>query len=349
MNAPSTTLTRRDLAEKGIDALDPAKLATADVHHRAGQGVSQVNLPQVVEVAKFMAVAGQGVPKHCRENVGICLRITFQAVEWQMSPFSVADMSFIVNDRIAYMSQLIHAVVEARAPLQHRLECKYDGEGLERSCTVIGQFTTGDTREYTSPMIKDIKTKNSPLWKDDPDQQLFYFASRSWARKWCPDVLLGVYTREELADQAPFEPDAGSGLHARLTGGADRSAEGHSPEHARAELDQVAGSGKTIEGDAVLVDDADKAGGKRTKAKKGKAEPATDDDSKVAAAMPKNPAEYAVFAKKWIDEMTDADALAARWDAERPLRNNCGLTEADRNPIMAQMKERREQIEAAGQ
>jgi hypothetical protein len=38
-------------------------------------------------------------------------------------------------------------------------------------------YTDGSVRTYTSPMIKDIKVKNSPLWTADPDQQLFYFAS----------------------------------------------------------------------------------------------------------------------------------------------------------------------------
>jgi hypothetical protein len=342
------TLTKRDLIEQGVDALDPEKLAIATVEHQPAHGVSQVNLPQVVEVAKFMSASGQGVPPHCRGNVGICLRLTFQAVEWQMSPFSVADMSFIVNDRIAYMSQLIHAVIEARAPLQHRLDVKYEGEGVDRTCTVIGHFTSGDTREYTTPKFKDIRTKNSPLWKDDPDQQFFYYASRSWARKWCPDVLLGVYTREELAEIQPFggEGEAGSGLHARLSGAA-KSEEGHSAKHAVEEINKIQGGGPVIDNDAVVVDEPT-AGGKKGNAKKGKGEeakaPARPDEAPPADQSPKNPTQYTAHAKAWIAASTDAAVMDKRWNDERAMRNNCGLTSDDREPIQDLLIDQREKL-----
>jgi hypothetical protein len=348
MNAPTKTLTKRDLIEGGVDVLDPEKLALANVEHQPAHGISQVNLPQVVEVAKFMATSGQGVPQHCRGNVGICLRITFQAVEWQMSPFSVADMSFIVNDRIAYMSQLIHAVIEARAPLQHRLDVKYEGEGADRTCTVIGHFTSGDTREYTTPKFKDIRVKNSPLWKDDPDQQFFYYASRSWARKWCPDVLLGVYTREELAEIQPFggEGEAGTGLHARLSG-SKTPEEGHSHEHAVNEINKIQGGGTVIEGDAVVTDEP-KPDGKKGKAKKGKGEeakaPAKPDETPPTDQPPKNPTQYAAYAKAWITASTDAAVMDKRWNAERPLRNDCGLTSEDRLPIDEVLIDQREKL-----
>jgi hypothetical protein len=55
----------------------------------------------------------------------------------------------------------------------------------------------GDELEYTTPAIGSITTKNSPLWKSDPQQQLGYFAARSWARRHTPEVILGVYDREE--------------------------------------------------------------------------------------------------------------------------------------------------------
>lgn len=337
------TLTKGDLVERGVDALDPGKYAEQAVAHKPAHGVSQVNLVQVVEIAKFMAVAGQGVPEHCRANVGICLRLTFQAVEWQMSPFSVADMSYIVNGRLAYMSQLIHAVVEARAPLQHRLSCRYEGEGLTRTCTVTGHFITGDTREYTTPQIKDIKVKNSPLWTQDPDQQLFYYGSRSWARKWCPDVLLGVYTREELAERPSFggEGEAGSGLHERLSG-APRSEEGHSPDHAANELKRVAGGGATIEHEPAAADDK---GGKR-KAKTAKDDKPVATDG--AAPVPKNAVEYADYAKAWIVLSTDSEAMDKRWDAERALRNDCGVTSEERQPISDLLIDQREKLAKKG-
>lgn len=319
-------LTKRALIERGIEALPPAD-ASVTVQHHASGGVSQVNLPQVVEIAKFMAAAGQGVPEHCQGNVGICLRVTFQAVEWQMSPFSVADMSYVVNKRLAYMSQLVHAVVEARAPLQHRLDCKYDGDGDTRTCTVSGMFTTGDVREYTTPTFAKIRVKNSPLWKDDPDQQLFYYAARAWARKWCPDVLLGVYTKEELQDsryaaEAGITPEAG--LHARLSK-AGKSDEGHKVGHVDKELAQLATGGTIIDHDADETQTAKK--------KKGKA--AAEPIAAETDRLPTTSKEYLGYFKEWLKPMDDADEIDARWSNERRLRNKCGVTADERLPLEA--------------
>jgi len=167
-------------------------------------GVMFSNMAEVMEFAKLMSLAGNAVPKHIRGNPGSALAVCVQALEWRMSPFSVAQQSFEVGDKIAYMSQLIHGVVEARAPLQRRLRARYDGAGDKRTCTVIGHFKNEpDPVEYTTPEIGKITPKNSPLWKNDPDQQLWYFAVRAFARRYCPDVLLGIYAEDELEKTGP--------------------------------------------------------------------------------------------------------------------------------------------------
>ncbi|MDR8290104.1 recombinase RecT, partial [Acinetobacter baumannii] len=45
--------------------------------------------------------------------------------------------------------------------------------------------------------------RNSPLWEQDPRQQLTYLCVKRWARLHAPDVLLGVYTPDELEEAAP--------------------------------------------------------------------------------------------------------------------------------------------------
>ena len=49
--------------------------------------------------------------------------------------------------------------------------------------------------------------RNSPLWKSDPKQQLAYLAIKKWARLFTPDVILGVYTPDEM-DVTPESGDA---------------------------------------------------------------------------------------------------------------------------------------------
>lgn len=182
---------------------------------------------EMIDFSLYMSKSDKAVPAFLRGNPGTCMAITVQASEWGFSPFAVARMAYVVNDQIAYMSQLIHSVVEKRANLKQRLRPTYTGEGPDRQITISGHFVGEvDPLEYTSPKIRDIKIKNSPLWTGDPDQQLFYFGSRAWARRYCPDVLLGVYAEDELpgtatqhvgAENAKDVTPEEQGLHHRLS------------------------------------------------------------------------------------------------------------------------------------
>lgn len=321
-----------------LDHLNRDRLDRVAISSNAG-GVQVTSMLEIIEVGKAMALSEQAVPKHLRKNVGMCLAVTFQAVEWRMSPFQVANKSYVVNDRIAYESQLLHAVVEARAPLRERLDCKYEGEGPERVCTVTGHFI-GDSqpRSYSTPKFKDINPKNSPLWKSDPDQQQFYYATRSWARRWAPDVLLGIYTREELSTNPGLgredEPDAieaQHGLKARLA--ASSRAEGHQDGHATTELDRVAG-GAVIDHEEPEPpsDQKPKKGGAKAKGKaaeKASAEAKTEASAKPEPAAkitpPQSAAEYEAYAERWIDAENEPDNAEARWEGEREQREALGV------------------------
>lgn len=209
-------------------------------------GVMFKDMAEVMEFSKLLAVAGTAVPKHLRGNVGACLAVTIQALEWRMSPIAVANKSYEVNDRIAYESQLIHAVVEARAPLKQRLRKRYTGEGPTLQCFVSGHFKGEiDPIEYESPKISEIKVKNSPLWSSDPRLQLWYYSVRAWARSNCPDVLLGIYAEDELDGNRGHEhardvtpkPD----ISKRLTGNKGR---GFSESHVEANTKTETGTAK---------------------------------------------------------------------------------------------------------
>ena len=177
------------------------KQVTGDLRVRTG-GLIWASMTQVMEFAKLMAISGVAVPKHLRGNPGACLGIVTQAINWEMDPFAVANKSYAVSDRLAYESQLINAVILRRAPIVDRFTISYSGSGKTRRCTVAARIKSGAVLEYESPEMGTIPIQNSPLWKADPDQQLFYFASRAFCRRHFPDVLLGVYSRDELEGSA---------------------------------------------------------------------------------------------------------------------------------------------------
>lgn len=183
-------------------------------------GITFQNAGEVMEYAKMMAVSGSAVPKHLRGQPGACLGIIDDAIRFRTSPYALARKSYFVNDNLAYEAQVIAGVINAFAPLKQRPDIKWTGEGPDRVCIVIAEFKDGAVREVKSPKLKDIHPKNSPLWKSDPDQQQSYYTLRSFARRWCPEIILGIYDVEEMRfaemrDVSPEQPSVMTRLQQR--------------------------------------------------------------------------------------------------------------------------------------
>lgn len=205
----TSNLSNTTSAKERIESrINPANTAALTVG--AGGAMQFSNMTDIMEFAKLMSVSGVAVPKHLRENPGACLAVVIQASEWQMSPYAVANKSYSVNDRLGYEAQLVAAVILRRAPIKSRFRYEFEGDGDKRRCTVSVVTTDNETVTHTSPPFGLITPKNSPLWKSDPDQQQGYHTARSMCRRHFPDVLLGVYTMDELQD-APAEPRQASG------------------------------------------------------------------------------------------------------------------------------------------
>lgn len=190
--------TRTDQIERAINR-EVAGALTIQQHGAGTFSVVPRSMSELLEFSKLMAISGICIRPHFRGNPGACLAITLQAMKWGADPFAVANKAFEVNGQLAYESQLIHAIVNSSPALAKRLNVTYAGAAQERRCLVTGWIKGEDAaREYESPRLADITPKNSPLWKTDPDQQLFYYSTRAWARRWVPEVLLGIYAPDEM-------------------------------------------------------------------------------------------------------------------------------------------------------
>ena len=197
---------------------DLAKARSVEIGATLG-GVSISSLADLEMISLRLARGMVAVPVHCRDQPGVCFALAMQALEWGMPIMSVINKSYVPRngDRIGYESQLLHAVVEKNAPLKKRLRATFEGEGAERRCIVSGTFKGEDAehRYESQPLSKlhpghitkdgNRYVKGSQVWDDNPDVALFYSATRQWARMWCPDVLLGAYTPEELERAEPMD------------------------------------------------------------------------------------------------------------------------------------------------
>lgn len=173
--------------------------------------ITPENFAMMVDIAKVMANSKEAVPGHVRGNLGMSIAIHDMAMAWGFSPYMLANESSVIKGRLGFTSHVFRAVMDKRAGLRGRLQAKYEGQGDDRRIIVTGWFKNElDPLSYESPPINKLKPsrneqgelKGSPLWDKDPDQQLFYYASRAFCRRYCPEVMLGLFGVDELQDAA---------------------------------------------------------------------------------------------------------------------------------------------------
>lgn len=169
------------------------------------------NLNRLERIAERMAGGRMTVPEYLRGNTGDCMAIAMQSMLWNMDPFAVAQKTHIVSGRLGYEAQLVNAVLQNSGAIRGLPYYEYRGEGNALECRV-GCVPRSETEirwgEWLS--TSQITTKNSPLWKVNPRQQLGYLQVKNWARAFAPGAILGVYTVDEMEDFTPL-PKAGAG------------------------------------------------------------------------------------------------------------------------------------------
>jgi hypothetical protein len=191
------------------------------------------NMQQIIEFADFMSKGRSTLPKHLQGSPADCAAVVTQAMQWRMNPYAVAQKTHLVNGVLGYEAQLVNAVINSLAPTKDRLHYDWFGDWSK----VIGRFTIkkkkgddGFEKEYRIPgwtmadeeglgvrvwatlkgedeprelelLLAQASVRNSPLWATDPKQQLAYLGVKRWSRLYCPDVILGVYTPDEIETQ----------------------------------------------------------------------------------------------------------------------------------------------------
>jgi len=196
---------------------------------------SPSGLQKLQAFADVMAKGRATVPSHLAGSPADCMAVALQAAQWGMNPYAVAQKTHLINGVLGYEAQLVNAVVTSMAPTKDRLH--YDWFGPWEN--VIGKFVEKASQKgnkYIAPnwtmadekgcgvrvwatlkgedeprvlelFLSQAQVRNSTLWGSDPKQQLAYLGVKRWARLYCPDVILGVYTPDEFEPAKRTERD----------------------------------------------------------------------------------------------------------------------------------------------
>ncbi len=201
--------------------MNTAILNPQETQHTSAMSALDIMMNETVMVriesmAARMATSKITTPKHLQGNEGDCMAIIMQAMQWGMNPYAVAQKTHLVNGTLGYEAQLVNAVITARAPVKERLHFEWYGDwskvnGKDDKSPNLGIRVSATLRGENEPRVIDISmaqvgpVRNSPLWVADPRQQIAYLATKRWARLYCPDVILGVYTPDEVIEREELD------------------------------------------------------------------------------------------------------------------------------------------------
>lgn len=161
-------------------------------------------MQSLMKVADLMASGRSTVPAHLQKNPADCMAVVMQAMQWGLNPFAVAQKTHIVSGTLGYEAQLVNAVVQTSGTIQGRFHYEYKGAPGSIECRV-GAVIKGESEITWNEWLSEAKvtTKNSPLWKTNPRQQMGYLQVKNWARLYCPGAILGVYSPDEFDQPQP--------------------------------------------------------------------------------------------------------------------------------------------------
>ena len=146
------------------------------------------------------------VPATYAGNVGNCAIALDMAKRLCAMPLTVMQNLYIVHGMPAFSTKFLVACINASkrfSPL------RYEFRDEDTACRCYA-YEKSD-REHTDPLYGDWITmemadaegwskKNGSKWKTMPTQMLRYRAAAFWCRVYCPEISMGLMTREELND-----------------------------------------------------------------------------------------------------------------------------------------------------
>ena len=167
------------------------------------------------------------VPKSYQGNAGNCMIAIEMASRINTSPMMVMQNLYIVNGNPAWSSQWIISMINSskryKTELQYEFGNASEDEGL--SCRAWAEDLQGHKvygPKITMKMAREEGwlAKSGSKWKTMPEVMIQYRAASFFGRMNCPDMIMGIYSQEEVVDmvdvtaydydtssQPPDEPD----------------------------------------------------------------------------------------------------------------------------------------------
>lgn len=163
------------------------------------------NFIMAMQMAKALAESTI-VPQSYQKNASNCLIAIEQAQRLKVSPMMVMQNLYVIQGRPSWSSSFLIAAINNSHIYDTELQFEEtkDKTGNPYSCLAYalknGRRVEG--MEITMEMAKaeGWLNKNGSKWKTMPQLMLRYRAASFFARLNCPEITLGLYTKDEIID-----------------------------------------------------------------------------------------------------------------------------------------------------
>jgi hypothetical protein len=150
------------------------------------------------------------VPTHFQgspENVFIAIQMAFRC---GVDPFTFLQNCYIVHGRPGIETKLAIALLNRSNVSRGSVKYRVQGSGKTLQCTAyVTEALTGEVLEHTltwaTVEAEGWTKKSGSKWLTDPQVMIQYRAAMRLIRLHFPEVLLGMYSKEELDDMNTLE------------------------------------------------------------------------------------------------------------------------------------------------
>lgn len=155
-------------------------------------------------VAKAFSMS-QMVPPHFQQKPENCMVALMMAQQLEVNPLLALQNLTVIQGRPGFNAQFAIALANRRGPFAGPITWSTEGKG--DSLAVTAHAVIKSTGEAVSVMVSMEMAKaegwtKNPKYRSIPEQMLRYRSATWLIRLYCPEVLLGFGTSDEMEDSA---------------------------------------------------------------------------------------------------------------------------------------------------
>lgn len=159
---------------------------------------------QIQRIAKMFA-SSDLVPEVFQGKVANCAVALQMAFRLQVDPMMLMQNMYILKGKPGIEAKLAIALINSRGPFTGPVQWRFEGEGKQRKCTAYAKHKgTGEICEadVTWSMVESEgwSSKGGSKWLTIPEMMFRYRSAMFLGRLYCPEVLLGLNSNDELRD-----------------------------------------------------------------------------------------------------------------------------------------------------